>query len=425
MVHPRPHPSSARLACIVALLGLSSCADAAGPPPSPPITGAFEGPLRVATWNIEDIRTADVLSGDNPRLIEAARVIQRLEADILLISELTYDVPEVTGDDSRRPGSNASFLVENYIARAWEEGLAPIDYTAWMPPTNTGLASGFDLDNDGVAVVDYPPVTRSDSLGTPPRQTADERAYGNDAWGFGTFPGQYGMALFVRPGLSIRESDIQTFQTFRWSDLPDPNVPVEPSGTPWYSDEEWEEMRLSSKTHVVIPVEVPGLGTIKVVASHPTPPAFDGAEMRNRMRNHDEIRLLRAIIDADPGVRSDQGEASSISGDDLFVIVGDLNADPDEGSTWGNPILDHLLTHPRVQSDITPTASESTRAWYPDLDADDTAGWGLRVDYVLPSVGLTVSGSGVVRIDPDAPVVVSDHFPVFIDIETGAGSASR
>ena len=70
-------------------------------------------------------------------------------------------------------------------------------------------------------MVDHPPVAESDSVGTPPRQTSEERAYGNDAWGFGTFPGQYGMALFVKPGLRIRLSDIQTFQTLRWSDLVD------------------------------------------------------------------------------------------------------------------------------------------------------------------------------------------------------------
>ena len=40
----------------------------------------------------------------------------------------------------------------------------------------------------------------------------------------------------------------------------------------------------------------------------------------------------------------------------------------------------------------------------PDLDPDDTARWGLRVDYVLPSDNLEVLGGEVVRpTDPDAP----------------------
>ncbi len=386
------------------------------------VSDAIGGPVRIATYNIEDIRTADVESADNPRLIEAAKIIQRLDADILLVNEVTFDVPGVAGDGGRPAGSNASLLVEHYIGRVWEEGLDPIEYTAWMPPTNTGVASGFDLDNDGAAVADVPPVAGSDSLGVPPRQTPLERAYGNDAWGFGTFPGQYGMALFVKPGLDIQLDGVQTFQTFRWSALADANVPVEPSGQLWYSDEEWASMRLSSKNHAVIPVEVPGIGVIKIVASHPTPPAFDGEEMRNRKRNHDEIKLVARIIDADPDVVSDQGGPASISAADAFVVVGDLNADPDEGSSFGNPIETHLLSHPRIRSADAPEAVEATRSWYPDLDPDDTARWGLRVDYVLPSVHLAVVGQGVVRTDPGAPVQVSDHFPVFIDVVAAPGA---
>lgn len=384
-----------------------------------PAAQRFEGPLRVATFNIEDIRTADLLRGDNPRLIEAAKVIQRLDADILLINEITYDLPAVTGDSSRPAGSNAARLVEQYLSREWEPGLAPIAYTAWMPPTNTGLASGFDLDNDGLIVRDYPPVALAGADGAPPRQTGAERAYGNDAWGFGTFPGQYGMALLVKPGLRIRVDDIATFQRFLWRDLAEASVPVDSTGQAWYAPEEWAAMRLSSKTHVAIPVEVPGFRTVTIVASHPTPPAFDGAELRNKRRNRDEIRLIARILDADPAVVSDQGNPAALGSDAAFVVMGDLNADPDEGNALGDPIGEFLLAHLRLQGGIAPVAAESTRAWYPTLDADDTAQWGLRVDYVLPSVGLRVVGHGVVRTDPNAPVQVSDHFPVYIDVDTG------
>ena len=250
-------------------------------------------------------------------------------------------------------------------------------------------------------------------------QTSEERAYGNDAWGFGTFPGQYGMALLVKPGLRIDVPGVQTWQAFRWGDIDDANRPIDPSGQPWYSDEGWGSMRLSSKNHVVVPVEVPGFGSIKIVASHPTPPAFDGEEMRNQKRNHDEIKLLARIIDADPNVLGDQGRRSSITAEDAFVVMGDLNADPDEGSSFENPMERYLLTHPRIQEVTAPTASDSTMAWYPDLDADDTAQWGLRVDYVLPSRNLAVLDRGVLRTDPAAPLQVSDHFPVFVDVALG------
>jgi endonuclease/exonuclease/phosphatase family metal-dependent hydrolase len=99
--------------------------------------------------------------------------------------------------------------------------------------------------------------------------------------------------------------------------------------------------------------------------------------------------------------------------------MGDQNADPDEGDTYQTPI-NLLLDHERVQGSVTPAADAATQAAYPDLDPDDTAQWGLRVDYVLPSTGLDVQRSGVWRpVGADTVgVAVSDHFPVWIDIAT-------
>jgi endonuclease/exonuclease/phosphatase family metal-dependent hydrolase len=113
----------------------------------------------------------------------------------------------------------------------------------------------------------------------------------------------------------------------------------------------------------------------------------------------------------------DSSRAGGLPNDALFVVMGDQNADPDEGDTYQQPIR-LLLDHERVQGDVVPTASFQGQAAYPDLDPDDTAAWGLRVDYVLPSVGLPVAGSGVWRpVGADtAGVPVSDHFPVWIDL---------
>ena len=54
-------------------------------------------------------------------------------------------------------------------------------------------------------------------------------------------------------------------------------------------------MRLSSKSHWDVPVTV-GAHTVHVLASHPTPPTFDGPEDRNGRRNHDEIRFWADYI---------------------------------------------------------------------------------------------------------------------------------
>ncbi len=55
-------------------------------------------------------------------------------------------------------------------------------------------------------------------------------------------------------------------------------------------------MRLSSKSHWDIPININGK-EIHILASHPTPPVFDGPENRNGNRNHDEIRFWRDYID--------------------------------------------------------------------------------------------------------------------------------
>ena len=71
-------------------------------------------------------------------------------------------------------------------------------------------------------------------------------------------------------------------------------MPVNPNGSQWYSSDERAIMRLSSKSHWDVPVNVCN-NTIHVLASHPTPPVFDGEEDRNGKRNHDEIRFWRDL----------------------------------------------------------------------------------------------------------------------------------
>ena len=66
------------------------------------------------------------------------------------------------------------------------------------------------------------------SIIPPPsdRQTDDQRAFGGDAWGFGTFPGQYGMALLVDNRLKIKSEYIRTFRLFPWSRMPNALLPT-------------------------------------------------------------------------------------------------------------------------------------------------------------------------------------------------------
>ena len=71
--------------------------------------------------------------------------------------------------------------------------------------------------------------------------------------------------------------------------------------TPFYSPDEVEILRLSSKSHWDVPIRI-GKKTVHFLVSHPTPPVFDGPEDRNGRRNNDEIRFWADYIT--PGTSS-------------------------------------------------------------------------------------------------------------------------
>jgi endonuclease/exonuclease/phosphatase family metal-dependent hydrolase len=133
-----------------------------------------------------------------------------------------------------------------------------------------------------------------------------------------------------------------------------------------------------------------------------------------KKRNHDEIRLLAAIINNESFVSDDNGVQGGLTVGSPFVILGDLNADPDEGSTLDNPMEKFLLGSLRIAGTSVPVADSTGIASFPQLDPDDTAQFGLRVDYVLPSSDFEVIGSGVYRSSELRGV--SDHFPVWVDV---------
>ena len=155
-----------------------------------------------------------------------AEVIQRIRPDVLLINE--FD-PLQNGDLGVAPGPEDLFR-ENFLEVS-QNGAAPIDYPyAFIAASNTGVATGKDLNNNGVAVT---------TPGAP--------GYGDDAFGFGAFPGQFGMVVYSR--YPIAYEDVRTFRLFKWKDMPGNLIP-----TPFYSPDEVEILRLSSKSHWDIPI---------------------------------------------------------------------------------------------------------------------------------------------------------------------------
>lgn len=365
-------------------------------------------PLRVATYNTSlygDTSGGLIrqLEGDDRQAAQIAAVLQHVRPDIVLLNEFDYDAD----------GRAATLFQDRYLAAAQPGGGEALHYPyRYLAPVNTGVPSGLDLDRNG-------------EVGGKGRDR------GNDAWGYGLHPGQYGMLVLSR--YPIDTAQVRTFQQLKWSAMPDARAPLDPdTGQPWYPARIWSQLRLSSKSHWDVPIDTPQ-GTVHLLAAHPTPPVFDGPEDRNGQRNADEIRLWAEYIGA-AGDRDwlcdDRGRCGGLAADTRFVIVGDYNADPIDGD--GVPgTISQLLEHPRVNGRFVPRstgaaerAAEHDIARRGDLSSHTgdfgPEGGTLRLDYVLPSKRLRIEDGGVfwpAAGEPGSDIVgASDHRLVWLDV---------
>ena len=373
-----------------------------------PAINAAAKPLRIATFNVslnraEQGKLATDLNANDKQAKKVAKILRTVRPDIVLLNEFDFD----------NDGISVRVFRQRYLMALTDTSTEPIDYPySYSAPVNTGVPSGMDFDQNGTA--DGP----------------------GDAFGYGKFPGQYGMVVLSKYPIEV--DGVRTFQNFLWKDLPGAAVPVAPStGQPWYAADQWSVFRLSSKSHWDVPISVNGK-VLHVLASHPTPPAFDGEENRNGKRNHDEIRLWSEYISA--GDRDwlvdDNGEAGGLAESESFVILGDLNADPVDGGSFGSAIQ-QLLNHPRVNAAFSPRSDGGVDAAekqgeanlkHNGLAQNDTSDFSdrsvgnLRVDYVLPSTDWVVKDGGVFWPLPGEALAdaidCSDHRLVWLDLET-------
>lgn len=366
--------------------------------------------LRVATFNVSmeggnyvgkgvtpsgHELPAALSNSEHPQIKNIAEIIQRIRPDVLLLNEFDYHADPERGV---RP------FIERYLQQS-QTDVEAIDYPYYYQgPVNTGVDSGMDLDRDGKA------------SGT-----------GNDAFGYGLYPGQYGMLLLSRYPIDF--AAIRSFQLFKWKDMPD-NLMTDmrtESNELWYPEAVQKVLRLSSKSHWDIPIRING-NVLHVLASHPTPPVFDGPEDRNGRRNHDEIRFWVDYIEGGEQaayIYDDRDQPGGLK-DERFVILGDLNASMEEGDARREGIT-ALLGHDKVRRGLLPT-SDGGRANNADsrFSPTHTASWGIRADYVIPSKrGWRVIDAGVFWPAPGDPLrrlvknrrASSDHRLVWMDLE--------
>jgi hypothetical protein len=381
----------------------------------------------------------DLATPNNAQAKATAEIIQRVNADVILINEFDYFSPD--------PLKAVDLLRQNYLEVS-QNGASAVKYPyVYIAPSNTGIASGFDLNNNGATVT-----------------TPGAAGYGDDALGFGNFPGQFGMVLLSK--YPIDTANIRTFQNFLWKDMPgnlltndptidNPATPVNENLKGFYSAEEQAKLRLSSKSHWDVPINVNG-EIVHALVSHPTPPVFDGPEDRNGKRNYDEIRFWSDYVT--PGkagyVYDDLGRKGGIAPGSQFVIMGDQNADPYDGDSYDNAIR-QLLQNPNINTNFIPTSlggpqqatlqkgandSQKGNPAFDTADFADTTPGNLRADYVLPSNNLQITNSGVfwpLNTDRNFPLVgtftpslpggfpSSDHRAVFADINLSPAPAKN
>jgi hypothetical protein len=150
------------------------------------------GSIRIATFNMALNRKSDGelrkgLEAGDSQAKKIAAIVQWVSPDVLLANEVDFD-----------GGNAATVLREQYLNN---EAILQRQDKPWRPyayqfaaPVNTGVSSSLDINGDG------------------------EVSGPEDAWGYGVFPGQYGMVIYSR--YPIHQEQAKTYQKFLWKDLP-------------------------------------------------------------------------------------------------------------------------------------------------------------------------------------------------------------
>ena len=328
--------------------------------------------FRIATYNAElsdfgpGLLWQDLQHANDPQREAAIAVIERLDADILVLTGIDYDL---RGDAL---GALAARLAENGTMYPYHLALRP----------NTGVATGLDIDGNG-------------KLGEP-----------RDAMGYGRFAGEGGMAILSR--LPIDAGGARDFSGFLWADLPGNLMPAD--------DPARGIQRLSTTGHWEVPITLPNQKTLRILAYYATPPVFGGPEDRNGRRNHDEAAFWLHLLN---------GTLPMPAPLPPFVLLGQTSLDPFDGAGRSGA-LRALMRHSTVQ-EVAPKGTHGRKEQEHAGDtALDTALYdgigGLRVEQILPSADLVVSEAGVLwppTTDPFFGVLTtaSRHFPLWVDIE--------
>ncbi len=218
--------------------------------------------LRLALWNVglerrgPGLLLRDIEKGTDPQVMATLAVLARLDADILVLTGVDHD-----------PGLHALAA----LAMSLQSVGQPYPHL-FAPRPNSGQPTGFDVDGDG-------------RLNEP-----------EDAQGWGRFPGAGGTAILSR--LPLLPGQAQDFSAFLWRDLPQAGIPpgTDPSLV--------AVQRLSSHSHLILPVQLPDGSPLPLLIWHATPPPLTtqgiGMATETRMRLHSGCIFWMAILRSGP-----------------------------------------------------------------------------------------------------------------------------
>lgn len=322
------------------------------------------GKIRLATMNAQLIAetegelVAQLDGGEDPRAKKLAATLQTQRPNVVALTGFDYDEQQ----------DAIKLFQEKYLAHG-QDGLQPIQYRySYAAPVNAGVDSGSDLNHDGTV------------------------GGAEDALGHGEFPGQGGMVVLSQ--LPIQESQVRTFNKLKWAELPNNRL----SETAFTALER-KFMPLMSRSLWDVPV-VSGRNTIHLVVTHLSSPRELGVEQAESARHRDQLQFVQDYLgqggDANY-IEDDAGRAGGLERAANFVLLGQLNSDPLEGSAQHRAL--HEIGAPGE------FISEGASSFFRDRrDQDSTAVTdlrphrtdGQRLNYVLSKRGASsVLDSGV------------------------------
>jgi 3-phytase len=241
--------------------------------------------------------------------------------------------------------------------------------------------------------------------------------------GFGEWNGRFNLGLISRH--EILADEVRIVHDYPWHQVPGNSIATIESELGIAIPDDFP---IFEKALHVVPVKLDTGAVIHFVLAHPVSSGFNAM---NPYRNRDEIHAISLFLSGElPGI-------DPLPEDAHFVVVGDLNADPEDGDGDGTVLRDELIGHPRVTAHF-PVGDGGTEGEHPERNTF-LSGCGrdtgpivtnpgsrlqLQLDYLLTSSTLgEVQASGIFWPDYETDLdeytlacYASDHRYVWMDL---------